>query len=364
MQECETGKANRKGSKRRRAREHFLRTFFIAAALLFALCAAAVFFADPFFHYHAPWFGLKAVQSDKEYQVPGALDHLTYDSLIVGSSVAENNDNSWYDESFDCTAIKAIRSYGATADLCWFLDRADETHPNLKYVFYNIDPSSLHGIPETMFAASGCPMYLYDRNPFNDVEYLFNRTVLFEKIPYMIVKSARGYDEAKSYNWWETKTFSEEAARSHFEIPEETAEEAPGDADKDRLTANIALIKAQVTAHPDTQYYFFFPPYSVLWWDYTYRTGDLAKTLYEEKACMEELLAFDNVKLFSFQADPDIVCNLDNYMDGLHFRPEINHQMCDAMAEGRYQILSDQDIDACLDGIRSNIRSFEESEQQ
>jgi predicted nucleotide-binding protein (sugar kinase/HSP70/actin superfamily) len=102
----------------------------------------------------------------------------------------------------------------------------------------------------------------------------------------------------------------------------------------------------------------------VLWWDYTYRTGDLAKTLYEEKACMEELLAFDNVKLFSFQADPDIVCNLDNYMDGLHFRPEINHQMCDAMAEGRYQILSDQDIDACLDGIRSNIRSFEESEQQ
>lgn len=180
----------------------------------------------------------------------------------------------------------------------------------------------------------------------------------------MIVKSARGYDEAKSYNWWETKTFSEEAARSHFEIPEETAEEAPGDADKDRLTANIALIKAQVTAHPDTQYYFFFPPYSVLWWDYTYRTGDLAKTLYEEKACMEELLAFDNVKLFSFQADPDIVCNLDNYMDGLHFRPEINHQMCDAMAEGRYQILSDQDIDACLDGIRSNIRSFEESEQQ
>lgn len=201
MQECETGKANRKGSKRRRAREHFLRTFFIAAALLLALCAAAVFFADPFFHYHAPWFGLKAVQSDKEYQVPGALDHLTYDSLIVGSSVAENNDNSWYDESFDCTAIKAIRSYGATADLCWFLDRADETHPNLKYVFYNIDPSSLHGIPETMFAASGCPMYLYDRNPFNDVEYLFNRTVLFEKIPYMIVKSARGYDEAKSYNW-------------------------------------------------------------------------------------------------------------------------------------------------------------------
>ena len=43
----------------------------------------------PVFHYHKPWFGLKAVLTDKEYQCIGSLRNFDYDSLIVGSSVAE-----------------------------------------------------------------------------------------------------------------------------------------------------------------------------------------------------------------------------------------------------------------------------------
>ena len=97
----------------------FLKGFLVQAVLLLLALAAAVILIDPFFHYHKPWFGLKAVLTDKEYQCIGSLRTFDYDSLIVGSSVAENYYNGWFNEGFQCKTVKAIRSYGATADLCY-----------------------------------------------------------------------------------------------------------------------------------------------------------------------------------------------------------------------------------------------------
>lgn len=119
----------------------FIRSFFIRSILLLSAVIAVVVVFDPFYHYHRPLPGLKAVLTDKEYQCIGTLRTFDYDALIVGSSVCENYNNHWFDDGFDCQTIKAIRSYGATADLCYLLDSAFEKH-DLRYVFYNIDPSS------------------------------------------------------------------------------------------------------------------------------------------------------------------------------------------------------------------------------
>ena len=187
----------------------FVKRFFTRILVLMVLIGAVVVLMDPFFHYHKPWFGLKAVLTDKEYQCIGTLRTFDYDSLIVGSSVAENYYNAWFNEGFDCNAIKAIRSYGATADLCYLLDAAYETH-DLKYVFYSMDTSSLAGEPTPTYELTGCPMYLYDKNYLNDVEYLYNKGVLFEKIPYMAANSVIGdYDENNSYNWAQWKEFNQ-----------------------------------------------------------------------------------------------------------------------------------------------------------
>ena len=98
----------------------YIKWFFGGVAVLLLLCMALVVLFDPFFQYHKPLPGLKAVLSDKEYQCVGTLKTFEYDAVIAGSSVAENYNNRWFDEGFDCTSIKAIRSYGATADLCYF----------------------------------------------------------------------------------------------------------------------------------------------------------------------------------------------------------------------------------------------------
>lgn len=327
----------------------FIRNFIIGGLLLLVLCAGMVVLFDPFFQYHKPLPGLKAVLTDKEYQCVGSLKTFDYDSVIAGSSVSENYNNRWFDEGFDCTSIKAIRSYGATADLCYFLDIAFKEH-DLKYVFYNLDPSALSADPVTTYESTGCPMYLYDDNYLNDIEYLLNKDVLFEKIPYMIANSLIGdYDEGNSYNWAQWKEFNSDMIlglyirkRTINEMKAETCYEQP-------LEGNLALLTEQIEAHPETMFKITIPPYSMLWWDNIYRNGDTDSYLYNLEAAMAKLLTYDNVEIYCFLNDREIVTNLENYMDILHYSPEINEYICDSMIEGSHRLTKDNYQQAVTD---------------
>ena len=319
----------------------FLRRFVIRTLFLLAAVIAVVAVFDPFYQYHKPLPGLKEVLTDKEYQCIGTLRHFDYDSLIVGSSVCENYNNHWFDEGFDCTAIKAIRSYGATADLCYLLDIAYESH-DLKYVFYNIDPSSLSADTETTYESTGCPMYLYDRNILNDYSYVLNKDVLMEKLPYMLAYSLIGdYDEGDSYNWAQWKEFDQDMAIGLYSRLPKIKEMQPETANTEALAGNIALLTAEVEKHPETTFKFFFSPYSMLWWDNAYRAGERDAVIYNEKQAIDALLQYKNVEIYFYQDAEDILLNLDNYMDMIHFSKEINHEIYDRIARGEGRLTPD-----------------------
>ena len=316
----------------------FIKSFFIMISFLLLLCVFLVVLFDPFFQYHKPLPGLKAVLTDKEYQCVGSLKNFDYDSVIAGSSVSENYNNRWFDEGFDCVSIKAIRSYGATADLCFLLDVAFKNH-TIKYVFYNLDPSALCADPITTFESTGCPIYLYDDNYFNDIEYLLNKDVLFEKIPYLIAQSLIGdYDEGNSYNWAQWKNFNSDMILGLYIRKLSINEMKEADYYQEQLDGNIDLLISEIESHPETVFKICIPPYSMLWWDNIYRNGDTESYLYNMEIAMEKLLTYDNVELYYFLNDREIVTNLENYMDILHFSPEINHYICDSMIEESHKI--------------------------
>lgn len=321
--------------------QKFLKQFFTASVILLLACVLAVVVFDPFFQYHKPLKGLKAVLTDKEYQCVGSLKTFDYDSVIAGSSVSENYNNGWFDQGFSCKSIKAIRSYGATADLCYLLDIAFE-HQDLKYVFYNLDPSALEADPETTYELTGCPMYLYDDNYVNDVRYWLNKGVLMEKIPYLIANSLMGdYDENNSYNWAQWKEFNSDMILGLYIRKPSVSEMKPRDYYEDLLRKNLDLLTDRITAHPETEFYIFVPPYSMLWWDNIYREGDTEAYLYNMEQAMKTLLAYENVKMFYFQNDREIITDLENYMDILHFSPEINRYICDSLIAGKRQVNSE-----------------------
>lgn len=328
----------------------FIKSFFIRMLILLAAVMAVVVIFDPFYHYHKPLPGLKAVLTDKEYQCIGTLRTFDYDSLIVGSSVCENYNNHWFDGGFDNTTIKAIRSYGATADLSYLLDAAYESH-DLKYAFYNIDPSSLSASTDPTFESTGCPMYLYDKNIFNDYSYLLNKDVLMEKLPYMLANSFIGdYDEGDSYNWAQWKYFGQDMALGMYTRLPSVKDMQPETVNSVELAGNIALLKAQVEAHPETTFKFFFSPYSMLWWDNAYRSGELDAVIYNEKQAISALLEYDNVEIYYYQDDENVITNLDNYMDMIHFSKDINYYIYDKLAKGEER-LTKENYEARLDGM-------------
>ena len=355
---------------RQSGRHIFFMRLFVTLFLLLFFCGLLVYLIDPFFHYHKPWFHLKEVLNEKEYQCPGSLAHFDYDAVLAGSSVVENNDNSWFNQDFHCTIIKAVRSYGATADLCDLLDRAFR-HRKVKQVFYNLDPSALHAEPVLTFASSGAPMYLYDDNPFNDVQYLWNKDVILKRIPYMIANSYLvPYDENLSYNWMEGKTFGEAAVLSrYYRIPDAEVKfstdkkpvQKPENCYQDELRGNIALLEQELSAHPDTEFRIFIPPYSMLWWDNMNRSGELDSTFYEEREAVHALLSHPNVKLYLLQNIPEIITNLDNYMDTIHFSMEINHRIEQELSSDRYLVTKEKE-EQVMEHLEAEIRKILDTE--
>ena len=319
----------------------FLKRFAWITGLLLLAAAGVVALFDPFFHYHGAVGPLKEVLTKKEYQSIGTLRNFTYDSVIAGSSTAENFNNAWFDQAFGCVSVKAIKSSGVTAQLDYYLREAFEARP-VRNVFYSLDLFALSGDPDTVFPDESMPKYLYDRNPFNDVNYLLNKDVIFEDIPYMLAETfLDDYDEGASYNWAQYKVFSREEALLHYDRPAEMQEQKGPEEYRAFIDGNVDLLEQMVRQHPETTFYFFYPPYSLLWWDNMARSGQLEQSFYAAQASMERLLPYENVRMYDFQTEEEIIMNLDLYMDPVHFDAEINRRMVEDMAADKYRLTVD-----------------------
>ena len=315
----------------------FFKVFAGVSALLAALAAGLVILFDPLYHFHGPLPGMKAVLTDKEYQIPGSLRNFDYDAVIAGSSMTENSDNALYDELFGVKSVKAVRSSGSTADLCWYLDLAFESR-DVRAVFYSQDLFALDAPCQISFKETGCPMYLYGRNPLNDVKYLLNGDVLFEKIPYLIAANTlQDYDEGHSYSWAKGKAFSKEDVLVRYERSEQQPMQDAGGA-AGRAGENIDLLVQTVREHQGTRFVFFLPPYSAIYWDKLLREGLLDVYLEEQKLAMQALLKEPNAEIYCYQDDVSVITDLDLYCDAMHFLPEINDEIARRIARGEGRV--------------------------
>ena len=302
--------------------KRFIKGYFVKVFVLLAAVSLVVIMADPFYHYHEPVSPLKKILDTPEYQCVGSVENFTYDSIILGSSVAENYNNRLFNEKFDCNVIKAIQHSGTTKDLLFYLDKAYDNH-ELRYVFYSLDLAALTDDAINV-TKKNMPLYLFNDNPFDDVKYLWNKDVLFEKIPYMVAQSMAGYDEDLSYNWAKYKTFSKETALANYSKPEKQEEKEPTQEQKKIVEGNVKSIASFVESHPETIYYFIYPPYSELWWEGVTLEGQRPLYEYASKLSMDILGQHSNVKINNFQNEIDIITNLDLYMDPIHFSGDIN----------------------------------------
>lgn len=302
--------------------------FLAASAFFLAAAAAAVICADPFFHYHKPWFGLAAVQDQKEYQIPGVLAHLDYDSVLCGSSVVISMDTDVLEERFGGTVVKAVADAAPAPVLTEYLRRAFESRP-VRRVFYGLDVFSFYSDPD-MDVFSEDVAYLANRNPFDDVRYLWNGEILVNEVPAFFENPA-----AEEYSWGKAYSFNDampagpdQVLAGYYPTGSDKVEQQAWEEESAAVERNLNRLETIVEEHPETEFIFFLPPYPIVWWDRAYNQGMLES--YEETLalCMERLLAYENVSMYTTRFNEErLITDMYQYVDVVHGSAAVTDQL-------------------------------------
>ena len=318
--------------------------------LTLVLISAIVVVIDPFSRYHAPWFGLAAVETDERTSAIGVARNLEYDTALIGSSMSENFKRSWFEDGvFGNKCVKLSLQGAHYGDYRLVLDEVLK-HPGTKNVVFCLDTylfaDAADAYPQTIE-----DYYVADVG-LSDIHYLLNKSVVFDYIPKFLVTNVReGYDNDNAYVWSDDYQYSKYAARLAYmsERLLTPQPEKPYDAYFENADAFTDPFIEQIKSHPDVTFYLYAPPYSMLFWDDVVLRGNATATICVQEREYKKLLECENVRLFYFQDDKDVITDLANYRDYSHYKQDVNYYMYEAMRDGTHEITSDTYYDVLLD---------------
>lgn len=336
-------------------------TLLLTAALL-AGVGGLTALVDPFFHYHAPLEWLSYEINDQRYQNDGIVRHFDYDAIITGTSMAENFKTSEFDALFDANAVKVPFSGAQFKEINDNLRRALAANPDVRYIVRGLDLYMIPVNKDKIIEDFDYPTYLYDDRLFNDVSYLFNRDVLVDKTIHTLQRTLEGtpattFDEYS--NWMEGTVFGGEAVISNYMRPERTGINVElTDQLLEETRANVEQnLIALAREYPDVQFYYFYPPYSIFAWDMANQMGILQLFIDVLREVTGMLVEYENIHLFSFFDDYDLIGNLDLYKDILHYSEDVNSQILAWMAAGEHRLTREND-QAHWDAVEEYLTSY------
>lgn len=319
-----------------------LATLIASLAVLLA-CALTVYLVDPFQIYRKATRYVPYIDgSTQAYSNAGIARNYEYDSAIVGTSMTENFRASQFDDLFGGQFVKLCTSGGTAYNHATLMNRAFATH-EIRRIVYGLDPYSF--IAKVDEPVTALPKYLYDNNPFNDVYYLLNRDVLLDRLKevydYSKVTPYWPGDDQRDdmYAWSDRCTFREDEVLQFIDFEMEPGMMKPYNYGEENAIANLDQnLISIITAHPETEFLIFFPPYSVMEWYNMYLHGNLDFVLYLKELCTEALLGIENVKIYDFTTREEWVCNLNNYKDTSHYSADISDAIAQAIADDENRV--------------------------
>lgn len=330
---------------------------------ILAMLAGVTVLVDPFLHYHGGQNFLAYPLKYERYQNDGIARHYEYDSIITGTSMCQNFKCSEFNELWGAAAIKITNSGASYHESCENIRRAFWHNANVKNVLCSLDGNRLN-YPAYEDEYEEYPQYLYDNNPFNDVNYLLNKEVALKTIAVLnYTRSGQKTTTMDEYgSWSQYKSFGKESVLASFNLIEEREEEWElTDEDIEQIQENVNQNFVKLAEqYPDTNFYLFFPPYSICYWEALVRTKQLNAQLEAQKMSVEMLLAADNVKVFDFSYRIDITENLNNYTDTLHYGEWINTEILQMMAEGE-GLLTRDNLEEYYDVLREMYSTYDYS---
>lgn len=296
------------------------------------IVASTVIYIDPFFHYHKPRPEFYYTLRNERYQNDGILKHFEYDSIITGTSMTQNFKTSEFDDLFNANAIKVAFAGAKFKEVNDAINVAYKSGKKVKYVVRSLDTYCIVSDKDVARDDLGIyPVYLYNDDIYDDVKYVLNGDAFLKHSLRIIKDKVRGrnggitsFDEYKNWNKnykfgrkyvvTEENVYLSNICQKNLKLSEMIVA-------KENIQENVLNLAHK---HPETTFYYFFPPYSVAYWANQSSKGELERSLAAEKLAIEMILECPNIKLFSFNLMTDIVTDLNNYKDTTHYGEWIN----------------------------------------
>lgn len=339
----------------------FKKWLLLSASLIGFMLAAIVgmvVFIDPFFQYHAPLEKFPYLVDNQLNQNPGMAKNMKYDSVILGSSMTVNFNTNWFEELLELHPIKLNYSGAYPKDQSNIMKIIFRSNNQVDAVFLGVDVMTYTGgVEETKYPI---PEYLYDDNYINDIQYIFNKDVVLNYILRPMADPEKT-DLATVYaSWWTDEYYNKQWVMHNYVQPEKIEKETPEETYLESVKTNLDVnICPYVEANPDTTFYIFFPPYSILYWNDVICENHLEATMAEYEYIADRMLGYDNVRVFFFPNQEWIVTDLDNYADYSHYHSDINYYMTQCFADGKCEIRSEQEMEEALLQMRQVIAAFD-----
>ena len=324
--------------------------FLAALLLLLAAAAAAVYVSDPCFYSRLPPEG-EGICFSERCQMAGLIRNVPADTVVMGTSMAANYRKSHIEEVFGGTGLRVTIPDGYLSEFdqamgLLFREQSPER------ILFGLDLNIL--IRDESGRTASMPGYLYDADPLNDLQYLLNKDMLYYSV---YAPLARGWGEGRTldegFTWDEGIWWNHMTALENYTRPDIAAQSADAAAFRENAARNLAVVEGWLRAHPDTEFDIFFPPYSILFWDKTARLGQTEAMLSALEQACNTLLTYDNVKLYGFLLDREIVENLDNYCDYVHHSGEVCRRILAKMAAGEDRLTAEN-----TEKVLANWRDF------
>ena len=340
--------------------KRFLAVLIIIILAVLATLASVTFYLDPLFHYRAPRQGYyyDLPEQNERLQNDGIMRHFDYDAIVTGTSMCQNFKTSEVDALFDTKSIKTCFSGGTFYEIANALDTAFAANPEIRYVFRGIDYIQIPDEPDKLnYDAAQYPEYITNGPGIDDINYLLSKTVFFDYTVNMIKDRIAGVPGGvESFDVYENYTedivngsgygydalvalYGDVSYQGPGQVQTLSEEEAA--TARENAAQNITRLANE---HPDTQFYLFLTPYSIYYWKLSSEEGTIDKQIDAEKIMIEEVIGCDNIHLYSFNDMEDVVCDLDNFSDKLHYSEKINSMILEYMKEGKGLITKDNYI--------------------
>ena len=336
----------------------------VLGVALAALVAVGAFNAcvDPFQQFrlataHPPRFYAQL----HRYIAPGLAKNAVYDTLLTGSSIVENTRNDAIGAACGGTGLNVAMPALTGYEQGLILRTALAAKP-LRRAIVVLDFTAFGGPPDARHPLAGpLPLYLYDRNPFNDFPYLLSLSVLAKSWRIVVGDASERFRTDPLAPWWW-------ADQKRFGRSEVLRQLDPRDLNKQFPQPTLALADMRASfaqnllpifeAHPQTEFDLVWPPYSiVVWADYVQRR-QLDVMLGFKRYVFEATRALPNVRVVDLQGVAEVTHDLDRYTDLYHFAPAVNDWLLDAACHDRFQVRADN-LEALIASLRAQALAFD-----